>query len=198
MKCQPPDRRLRITRNSVGIIKMKLIAAFLILAFVTTIPSVARFISIWTYEELAAASDTILILSVEEVSKRTGKQDAYQGKMYDAVLTKFRVEAKLKGEYDHTHLSLHHLCYPVDIKGIYNGWGFKWFSKRNDTYLAFLKEAENGSLIPVAGNGDLGISILSIAPDVATSIESLEFKWTTNSPDRTAKMLFESGATAHP
>lgn len=135
----------------------------------TTQLTIGRPAPISNYDELENESDLILILSVNQVSERTGVQTEFHGQSVDKVCTKFDVLAVLKGKYDSKNFDLNHFTYPKDrmkenkVRIIKDGWSFQWFSKMDHTYLAFLKKTDEGTHIPVTGQEDLAIAFIKLA-----------------------------------
>ena len=151
---------------------MRLTLLFSALLVLATPALHARLVRTWSYDELAKEADVVLIVSVATASERTGAQEDFHGQSFDAVRTKFKVHAELKGKYDATSFDLHHVAYPTDTRVIANGWGFQWFDKPDEFFLVFLKSAASGSLEPVSGQEDLKMSFASLQPDFLTRLKT--------------------------
>lgn len=147
---------------------MKTLIALLILGL--TYVGWARFIESWDYEKLAAEADLVLIGSPDDVDD-TDKSEAipkvFIGGSEDSkpaiaavTLTRFAVQAVLKGELAEEKFILRHLRIPEERYSereelmIFhvNGPSFVSFDvKSNGCYLMFLKRLPSGQYVSVTG-----------------------------------------------
>lgn len=133
----------------------------------------ARFMHLWTYEELVQEADCILILSVDSASERTGQQTNSLQQRYDLVRTRFKVHAVLKGEYHEKTLDYQSLAYPKDLVPI-NLFDLAWFDRQREFYMAFLKRTSDGTFEAVTGEvGDSQYSFYKLPNDRMTETMSV-------------------------
>ena len=123
-----------------------------------------------SYEVLAKQADTILIVSVDSPSERTGEQTVFRGAPVDRVRTKFKVQAVLKGVHPSDTFEFLHFAYPKpktnEVQFLVNEFGFIWFHHKHDQGLAFLKTTADGKLEPVSGQDDPEFSFVKLPADI--------------------------------
>ena len=155
---------------------MRSIMLAAIILATTTSASHARPVHLWSFDELARKADLVLIVSVAKPTERTGAQETFHGRKLDKVRTELKVHAVLKGNYDSANIELLHLAEPIEIDPhilFMDGWGFRWFSERDDMFLVFLIKSDDGKLAPVTGQEDLNISFVQIPPDGPTGLPKM-------------------------
>ena len=141
---------------------MKIMVALAISVLLTT-SVFARPVRIWSYEDLFNESDVVAIVKVKSITDTTARLDGhgdpnqFQGKRADII-----VGLSLKGERQQV-ISFSFFTYRPNVPRA-NGGRFADLSKAGEAdFLVFLKNTDDGTLIPVSGHYDAVASIIEVS-----------------------------------
>lgn len=144
----------------------------------------ARFVRIWSYQELFDKSDLVVIAAPTTTgdTKEHINLPGFDGQRVIGVETTFTVSAVLKGDKALKNLVLHYYRPGPDGMVVPNGPTFVYFAVpekpafRQKTYILFLHREADGRYAPVVGQADPGLGVMELGGVYESAVTETQTK----------------------